>query len=79
MQATDFIVARNDLQQCKSIETQLPDAAALPDDALLVKVTRFAFTANNVTYAVIGDQLKYWQLFPAPKVLATFRCGDLAR
>ena len=38
MHATDFIVARNDLQQCKSIETQLPDAAALPADALLVKV-----------------------------------------
>ena len=56
MQATDFVVARNDLQQCKVIETQLPDAAALPDDALLVKVTRFAFTANNITYAVLGDQ-----------------------
>src|SRR5947207_9707788 len=67
MQATDFVVARNDLQQCKSIETQLPDADALPDEALLVKVTRFAFTANNITYAVLGDQLKYWQLFPAPK------------
>jgi hypothetical protein len=67
MQATDFIVARNDLQQCKAIETQLPDAAALPDDALLVKVTRFAFTANNITYAVLGDRLKYWQLFPAPE------------
>ena len=67
MHSTDFVVARNDLQQCKIIETQLPDAAALPDDALLVKVTRFAFTANNVTYAVMGDVLKYWQLFPAPK------------
>ena len=29
MKSTDFIVARNDLQQCKLIETQLPDAAAL--------------------------------------------------
>ena len=67
MQSTDFVVARNDLQQCKTIETQLPDAAELPDEALLVKVTRFAFTANNITYAVLGDQLKYWQLFPAPK------------
>ncbi|WP_375787184.1 DUF2855 family protein [Bradyrhizobium sp. Pha-3] len=66
MNVTDFIVIRNDLQQCKVIETQLPDAAALPADALLVKVTRFAFTANNITYAVIGEQLKYWQLFPAP-------------
>ena len=67
MKATDFIVARNDLQQCKLIETQLPDTAALPDDALLVKIDRFAFTANNITYAVLGDQLKYWQLFPAPE------------
>jgi hypothetical protein len=65
MISTDFVVARNDLQQCKAIEMQLPDAAALPDDALLVKVTRFALTANNITYAVLGDQLKYWQLFPA--------------
>ncbi|MCA6115924.1 DUF2855 family protein [Bradyrhizobium sp. WSM 1738] len=65
MPSTDFIVARNDLQQCKVIETKLPDA--LPDDALLVKVTRFAFTANNITYAVLGDHLKYWQLFPAPE------------
>ncbi|MGY3134442.1 hypothetical protein ACVWZM_005124 [Bradyrhizobium sp. USDA 4501] len=67
MNSTDFIVIRNDLQQCKVIETQLPDAAALPADALLVKVTRFAFTANNITYAVIGEQLKYWHLFPAPE------------
>jgi hypothetical protein len=67
MQSTDFVVARNDLQQCKIIETQLPDAGSLPDDALLVKVTRFALTANNITYAVLGDRLKYWQLFPAPK------------
>ena len=67
MHATDFVVARNDLQQCKVIETQLPDTAALPDDALLVRVTRFAFTANNITYAALGDRLKYWQLFPAPE------------
>ena len=55
MQATDFVVARNDLQQCKSIETHLPDADALPADTLLVKVDRFAFTANNISYAVLGD------------------------
>ena len=32
-----------------------------------MKVDRFAFTANNITYAMLGDQLKYWQLFPAPE------------
>src|ERR1700676_1368092 len=67
MKSPDFVVARTDLQQCKFIETQLPDAAALPDEALLIKVDRFALTANNITYAVLGDQLKYWQLFPAPE------------
>ncbi|MEN3349889.1 MAG: hypothetical protein V7632_3524 [Bradyrhizobium sp.] len=67
MNSTDFIVIRNDLPQSKIIETQLPDAASLPSEALLVKVTRFAFTANNITYAVIGEQLKYWNLFPAPQ------------
>ncbi len=67
MNSTDFVVARNDLQHCKIIETRLPDAATLPDEALLVKIDRFALTANNITYAVLGDQLKYWQLFPAPE------------
>jgi hypothetical protein len=67
MKSTDFVVARNDLQQCKIIETQLPDAADLPAEALLTRIDRFALTANNITYAVLGDQLKYWQLFPAPQ------------
>jgi uncharacterized protein DUF2855 len=66
MNSTDFIVARRDFQQCKFIETRLPAPDMLPDEALLVKVERFAFTANNITYAMLGDQLKYWQLFPAP-------------
>jgi Protein of unknown function (DUF2855) len=67
MNSTDFIVVRNDLQQCKTIETRLPDPAQLPGDALLIRIDRFAFTANNITYAVLGDALKYWQLFPAPE------------
>jgi hypothetical protein len=67
MKSTDFVVARNDLQQSKFIETQIPEGTALPDDALLIKIDRFAFTANNITYAVLGDELKYWQMFPAPQ------------
>jgi len=67
MNSTAFIVARHDFQECKFIETRLPEANSLPDEVLLVKVDRFAFTANNITYATLGDQLKYWQLFPAPE------------
>lgn len=67
MHATAFIVARDNLQECKFVETILPEANPLPDEALLVKVDRFAFTANNITYAVLGERLKYWRLFPAPE------------
>src|ERR1700691_238167 len=67
MNSTDFIVARDDLHDCQFIETRLPDAASLPGEALLIKIDRFAFTANNITYATLGDLLKYWQLFPAPE------------
>jgi Protein of unknown function (DUF2855) len=67
MNLTAFVVARDDLKQGKIVQTELPDASRLPDEQLMVKVDRFAFTANNITYAVLGDQLKYWSLFPAPE------------
>jgi hypothetical protein len=67
MKSIDFVVARNDLRDCRTIETTLPDPDALPAEALLVKIERFAFTANNITYALLGDLLKYWQLFPVSR------------
>ena len=33
----------------------------------LLRVDHFAFTANNVTYAVAGDMLSYWDFFPAER------------
>ena len=30
-----------------------------------LRVDQFALTANNVTYAVFGDAMSYWQFFPA--------------
>lgn len=65
--STQFVVARDDLKTCRLIETPLPEVTQLPETGLLVKVERFAFTANNITYALLGDQLKYWDLFPAPE------------
>ncbi|MDB5652772.1 MAG: hypothetical protein JWQ94_385 [Tardiphaga sp.] len=61
-----FIVAKDDLHHCRLIERSLPSLDQLPEEALLVEVERFAFTANNITYAMLGDEMKYWQLFPAP-------------
>jgi len=36
----------------------------LDDAQILLKVNKFAYTANNVTYAVAGDMIGYWQFFP---------------
>ena len=35
----------------------------LADGDILVRLERFAFTANNVTYGAIGKQIGYWQFF----------------
>ncbi|HCL47934.1 MAG TPA: DUF2855 domain-containing protein, partial [Rhodobiaceae bacterium] len=31
---------------------------------VLAKIERFSFTANNVTYGAVGEQIGYWQFFP---------------
>ncbi|MFF5295970.1 DUF2855 family protein [Paractinoplanes globisporus] len=36
-----------------------------PGEALL-RVDRVGMTANNVTYAVLGEAMRYWQFFPSP-------------
>ncbi|MFK7918199.1 MAG: DUF2855 family protein [Ilumatobacter sp.] len=46
--------------------TRLVEAAAgdLADGQVRVSIDRFAVTANNITYAVFGDMLGYWDFFP---------------
>jgi hypothetical protein len=44
----------------------LPVPTLAPGQALL-KIDQFAVTANNVTYAAIGDAFGYWDFFTAPK------------
>lgn len=37
----------------------------IEDGQILVKIDRFAYTANNITYAATGDVIRYWEFFPA--------------
>ena len=37
----------------------------LADGEVLLAIKRFSLTANNVTYAVFGDIMKYWDFFPS--------------
>jgi hypothetical protein len=38
----------------------------LAEGAVRLAIQSFSVTANNVTYAVVGDGFKYWDFFPAP-------------
>jgi hypothetical protein len=58
----DFLVKRDNLRKCRIVESELPELA--PGEALL-RVDTFGLTANNVTYAVLGDRMSYWDFFPA--------------
>jgi NADPH:quinone reductase-like Zn-dependent oxidoreductase len=59
---TDFLVKRDDLHQCRIAEAPAP--VPEPGQALL-RVDSFGLTANNVTYAVMGEAMSYWSFFPA--------------
>lgn len=57
----EFQTNKSDLTQGRIVETTIGE---ITDGEILVKIDRFAFTANNITYAVMGDYLRYWQFFP---------------
>lgn len=61
--AYDFLVRKDALH-----ETRVAPAAdpTLAPGQILAAVDRFALTANNVTYAVFGDMMQYWQFYPGP-------------
>ncbi len=58
---SEFQIRKDNFAMHRVVETAMPTIA---DGEILVKVDRFAFTANNITYAVLGDKLGYWQFFP---------------
>ena len=41
------------------------DIATLVDGAVRLEIESFSVTANNVTYAVIGNGFRYWDFFPS--------------
>jgi hypothetical protein len=59
---SDFLVKRDELRECRIAETEPP--AVGPGQALL-RVDSFGLTANNITYAVMGEAMSYWDFFPA--------------
>jgi hypothetical protein len=63
MKAWDLLVDRNDLSSTAVAEVAVP---TIGPGQVLLRVDRVGMTANNVTYAVFGDAMHYWDFFPAP-------------
>lgn len=62
---SEFQVRKDNFASYRVVD--VPRAASdvkLADGDIRVKIERFAFTANNITYAVTGDRIGYWQFFP---------------
>lgn len=59
---TAYQVKKADLDETRLVERDLTE---LGENEILVAVDRFAITANNVTYAHIGEKFGYWKFFPA--------------
>src|SRR5919109_852230 len=59
---TDFLVNRYDLRECRIADSEEPE---LESGQALLRVDTFGLTANNVTYAVMGEAMSYWDFFPA--------------
>jgi hypothetical protein len=61
-----FEVAKNDLSQTRVVKLNIEQPLA--DNEVLLKVSKFALTANNISYGITGDALGYWQFFPVNNV-----------
>ena len=54
-------VGRDDLSRTELVEETLPE---VHEGEALLRVDRVGVTANNVTYALLGDAMHYWDFFP---------------
>lgn len=61
MKNTQLLVHRTDIFKT-SIETQT--LGPLSNGMVRLKIEKYALTTNNITYAVVGDQMQYWNFFP---------------
>lgn len=59
-----FWVKRKDYAASQIVTDRL-DSDMLGEDEVLLKIEKFGFSANNITYAAMGERMGYWGFFPA--------------
>lgn len=58
----DFELNRQDLHHTRMVDADPPTPG---EGEALLRIESFGLTANNITYAVLGDAMRYWEFFPA--------------
>ncbi len=58
-----FEVRKDDLSVSRTTQASHADSPLAEGEARL-EIESFAYTANNLTYAVTGDGFRYWEFFP---------------
>jgi hypothetical protein len=64
MATWDFLIDKTDLRKAEIREAA---PATLDDGQARLAIESFALTANNITYAVFGETMRYWDFFPGPE------------
>ena len=62
MEKIDLIINRKKYSDHSVEQSTIEE---LKDGEALMEVERFSFTSNNITYAIVGDQIGYWNFFKA--------------
>ncbi|CAD7957784.1 unnamed protein product [Amoebophrya sp. A120] len=57
----DLLIQRSDITQTRFVTSE---DVLLQDGQALAQVEKFALSANNLSYAVLGDKMQFWDFFP---------------
>ena len=60
---SEFQIQKTNITKSRIVSNDLTKTP-LSTGQVLVKIDKFALTANNITYAVVGEKIGYWQFFP---------------
>lgn len=70
-----FEVNKQNLNESRILA--IPYGQNLAKNEVILKVDKFALTANNISYAIAGDTLGYWRFFPTENVAEQEQWGRM--
>jgi hypothetical protein len=78
MKGTALLVNKKDLRDCRIVDVEIPGREELRDNEVVLALTCFSFTSNNITYAAVGETMRYWDFFPAEAGWGKVPCWGFA-